>query len=126
VYNVLEAATAVAPELTNSVIRDALTTFVSRGLPTPKSSTAGDEQPSALWNKHSRLSALLLSAVAFKDDVDPSIRENSIVKLIVLGHHPLICPYVNSLPFSSHSKTFRWISTPDLDRPEPESGNGPS
>lgn len=94
-YNILEAATVVEPELTNSVIRDALTTFISRGIPTLKSSTAGDEQPSALWNKHSRLSALLLSVVAFKDDVDPSIRENSIVKLIVLGHHPLICPYVN-------------------------------
>lgn len=92
VHSVIIANAGRQPQLTNRVIRDALTTFVSRGTPLPKPGAAGsaDEAPKP-WNKHSRLSTLISSAVSFDDTLELSIREDIIVELITLGHHHLIC-----------------------------------
>lgn len=88
VHTVLAASTAGLPELTNRVVRDALTTFVSRGPPSPKAGSADEQAVS--WNKESRLSTLLLSTVTFGDDVDLAVREGLIADLIVLAHHRLV------------------------------------
>lgn len=91
----LVEATARAPQLTDRVIREALTTFLTRG-PTSQKATAGSlaEEHSQPWNKNSRLSTLLLSTVTFGEEVGSTLRENTIVELIILSHHNLICPYV--------------------------------
>lgn len=94
VHSVIIANTRRQPQLINRVIRDALTTFVSRGTPSPKP-TSTDEAPKP-WNKHSRLSTLISSAVSFDDNLELSVREDIIVELIILGHHHLIC--VSSYP----------------------------
>ncbi|KAF5374683.1 hypothetical protein D9615_008940 [Tricholomella constricta] len=85
---VVTRCTANLPELTNRVVRDGLNTLLARGTPT---SAKSGEESSVPWNKHSRLSALLLSAVNFPDEVELPVREDLIVKLIILGHHHLIC-----------------------------------
>ncbi|KAF9012742.1 armadillo-type protein [Cyathus striatus] len=88
VYKVLEASTARVPQLTNLVMCDALNVFLARGPPTPKVSSPEDQpQP---WNKHSRLAALLLSAVNFEEGVDQATREDLAVNLVIIGHHQLI------------------------------------
>ncbi|KAF9561868.1 ARM repeat-containing protein [Agrocybe pediades] len=80
-------ATTHMPHLSDRVIREALSNFVARGPPAQK---GADDQPEA-WNKHSRLSALLLSTVSYGEDVGSTLRENAVVELIVLAHHHLIC-----------------------------------
>ncbi|KAF8161530.1 armadillo-type protein [Crassisporium funariophilum] len=81
-----------APKLTNRVIRDALTTFLARGLPMSKQVAAGSEEDQPIhWKKHTRLSTLLHSIVTFGDDVDPLLRETNVVELIILAHHHLLC-----------------------------------
>ncbi|KAF8959922.1 armadillo-type protein [Flammula alnicola] len=88
----LVEATARAPQLTDRVIREALSTFLARGPPTHKPApSASADEPIPSWNKHGRLSALLLSSVSFSEDVGPTLRENTVVELVVLAHHHLIC-----------------------------------
>ncbi|KAF9479098.1 ARM repeat-containing protein [Pholiota conissans] len=85
-------ATVRAPKLTGRIIREAMSNFVARDPHAHKaSSAAASEEHVSAWNKHGRLSALLLSAVSFAEDVDSTIRENAAVDLIVLAHHHLIC-----------------------------------
>ncbi|KAG6844943.1 hypothetical protein H0H87_002276 [Tephrocybe sp. NHM501043] len=89
VNTIVERCTKVAPELTNRIVRDGFNTFFARGTPSSKSASADDVLAS--WNKHSRLSALLLSAVSFAEGTELVVRESMIVKAILLGHHHLIC-----------------------------------
>lgn len=102
----------VAPQLTKKIIREALTTFLARGPPSPsKPSTSNTSEEATIaqpWNKHSRLSSLLLSTVSFSDDIDTVLREDAVIELIILAHHPLICPYV-SLFLSVHAFTYRFV-----------------
>ena len=86
----LVQATIRAPQLTNRLIGDALTSFLSRGHPSSKAASTVDDQVQP-WNKQSRLSTLLLSVVSFGDDVDLSLREKAVVEHIVLAHHSLLC-----------------------------------
>ncbi|KAF8911690.1 armadillo-type protein [Gymnopilus junonius] len=87
----------VAPRLTEKIIREALTTFVARGVPSASSksssvaSASEDAATAKPWNNHSRLSALLLSVVSFSEEIDTLLRQDAVVALIVLAHHPLIC-----------------------------------
>ncbi|KAG6864935.1 hypothetical protein C0991_006286 [Blastosporella zonata] len=85
---VVERCTKVLPELTNKVVRDGLNAFLARGTPVSKSSDDGSSVP---WNKHSRLVALLLSAVSFDEEAEPKVREGVIVETVLIGHHHLIC-----------------------------------
>ena len=91
---VIAAATINNPILTNQIIREALATFLARGLRTQQSTSAGDI--SVPWNKHAKLSGLVLSAVSFAEETETFIREKSVVELIVLVHHRLICPCLTS------------------------------
>ncbi|KDR69874.1 hypothetical protein GALMADRAFT_913484 [Galerina marginata CBS 339.88] len=87
----LVEATTRTPQLTDRVIREALSVFLARGSPSLRPTIgATPEETTQPWNKHSRLSALLLSTVSFGEDVDPTLRENIVVELIVLAHHNLI------------------------------------
>ncbi|KAG6915850.1 hypothetical protein DXG01_009609 [Tephrocybe rancida] len=90
VNTIVERSTALNPELTNRVVRDGFNTFLARG--TPSSGPASSvEDVSMPWNKHSRLSALLLSTVSFAEDTELNVREGMIVEAVLLGHHHLIC-----------------------------------
>lgn len=102
---VLQAASVRQPELTNLVMRDAMAVFLSRawtstGPVTSTTTTAAGstEESSAAgtpWNKHTRLSALLLSAVNFGPGVDAGVRENAIANLIIVAHHTLVCACID-------------------------------
>ena len=85
----IAAAAVRLPQLTSYVIRDAVNTFLSRAPPAPKAASSTDEQARP-WNKHSRLSALLLSAVSFDTELDLAIREDIIVEFVIIGHHHLV------------------------------------
>lgn len=94
----LVQATARAPQLANRIIGDALTSFLSRGDPSSKVARTHVDDEVQPWNKQPRLSTLLLSVVTFGDDVDLSLRENTVVEHIVLAHHSFLC---SSFLFSS-------------------------
>ncbi|KAG5642517.1 hypothetical protein DXG03_002618 [Asterophora parasitica] len=85
---VVSRCAARFPELTNRVVRDGLSAFLARGIPSSAKSAEDGGQP---WNKHSRLSTLLLSAINLPDEIELTVREDLIVKLIILGHHHLVC-----------------------------------
>jgi hypothetical protein len=88
----LVEATSKAPALTTRVVRDSLTTFLSRGTSLQKSP---NEESS---HKHSRLSAVLLASVSFGDEVDQLVRENAVVETVVLAHHHLMSSFaINSV-----------------------------
>ncbi|KAG2015263.1 translational activator GCN1 [Coprinopsis cinerea AmutBmut pab1-1] len=89
------------PQLTNTVIREAVTSFVSA---TSSSSTSSPSPPSTVppktepeeaglqgWNKHGRLSGLLLSCSAFDESVSGLEKEGLVAEWVVVAHHPLIC-----------------------------------
>ena len=111
----LVQASARAPQLTNRVIGDALTSFLSRARPSSKvASTSVDDQVQP-WNKQSRLSTLLLSVVSFGDEVDLSLREDAVVKHIVLAHHCLLCSSLCSVPRLFVSYFCRWSRSANVD-----------
>ncbi|KAF9059496.1 armadillo-type protein [Rhodocollybia butyracea] len=83
VHSSLENTSALHPKLTNNLVRDAITAFLSRGVP-----SSSDDRP---WSKHSRLSGLLLCTVAFGDDVDTTVKENAVVQSIIIASHELVC-----------------------------------
>ncbi|GLB43526.1 putative ARM repeat-containing protein [Lyophyllum shimeji] len=92
VHPVVQRCMVRLPQLTNRVVRDGLNTFLSRGIPSPKSAVAASSDDGAVpWNKQSRLSALLLSAVSLAAETDLAVRQDMVAELIILGHHHLIC-----------------------------------
>ena len=95
----LVAAASKAPALTTRVVRDSLTMFLSRGTQLQKSPNLSPEESSHLWNKHSRLSAVLLASVSFGDEVDQLVRENAVVETVVLAHHPLMSSFPINLAY---------------------------
>lgn len=90
-YKILDSLTLRAPKLTNRVIRDSLNAFITRRAQSLKSSTLSPEEQTAPWNKHLRLSMVLLHTVSFADDVSSALREEMVINLLILGHHELIC-----------------------------------
>jgi Generalcontrol nonderepressible 1 (Gcn1) N-terminal len=104
------------PHLTSSVIRDAVNTFLSRSPPASKAASSSEEHAKP-WNKHLRLSALLLSSVSFDADLDLAVREDMVVELIIIGHHHLTCTLFLSLPCFTLPFPFdRWTLASDVDR----------
>lgn len=88
------AAAAKLPKLTNDVVREALTIYLSRpasGPKVPTPSLSDDPTPPPPVNKQGRLSGVLLSAVNFAEDVETEIREEVLVQYVVVAHHPLAC-----------------------------------
>ncbi|KAJ4478479.1 armadillo-type protein [Lentinula aciculospora] len=83
VHSSLEAISHLYPGLANKIIRTAIKAFLSRGIPSPIS----EDKP---WNKHSRLSGLLLSTVAYGQDVEAVTRENVMVDCVIVAHHALV------------------------------------
>jgi Generalcontrol nonderepressible 1 (Gcn1) N-terminal len=77
------------PRLTGAVVREALTSYVSHG--PPKSDTPGEDGPSQSWNKHSRLSALLLSAATFSESASAEEKGNAVAESVILANHPMLC-----------------------------------
>ncbi|KAH6885450.1 translational activator GCN1, partial [Coprinopsis sp. MPI-PUGE-AT-0042] len=78
------------PRLTGTVVREALISFVSQG--PPKSDAPGEDGSSQTWNKHSRLSALLLSAATFEDSVSAEEKGSSVAESVVLRTIPCCGP----------------------------------
>ncbi|KAJ3745026.1 armadillo-type protein [Lentinula detonsa] len=84
VHSSLESASIRYPYLINSIVRLAIIEFLSRGAP----NSMFEDKP---WNKHSRLSGLLLSTVAFGQEVDAGVRENVVVDCVIVANHALVC-----------------------------------
>jgi hypothetical protein len=75
-----QASVARMPQLTNRMVHDALPIFLSHGHPSPpKVASVSAEEQDVPWNKYARLSAFLLSAVSFGEDLDLSVREDVLV-----------------------------------------------
>ena len=79
---------SASPRLVNTVIRDALTTFLSKGVPPP---VKGAEAEVVEWTKHSRVASILTSCVTFEESVPAEDREAFVVALLTIAHHPLAC-----------------------------------
>ena len=90
---IMLAASAVKlPTLTNDIVREALTVYLSRPVTAPNAlSLSSDDPAPPPVNKQGRLSGLLLSAVALGDDVETEVREDILVQYVDLAHHPLAC-----------------------------------
>lgn len=95
----LVEAASKAPALTSRVVRDSLTTFLSRSTSLQKSPNLSPEESSHQWSKHGRLSAVLLASVSFGDEVDQSVRENAVVETVVLAHHHLMSSFPINLVY---------------------------
>jgi hypothetical protein len=95
----LVEAASKAPALTSRVVRDSLTTFLSHSASLQKSPNLSPEESSHQWNKHSRLSAILLASVSFGDEVDQLVRENAVVETVVLAHHHLMSSFPINLVY---------------------------
>jgi len=89
----LVEATLKAPALTTGIVRDSLAIFLSRGTSLQKSTNILPEESGHQWNKHSRLSAVLLASLSFGDGVDQLVRENAVVETVVLAHHHLMSSF---------------------------------
>ncbi|KAG6815998.1 hypothetical protein H0H93_008704 [Arthromyces matolae] len=91
VISVVERCAKQVPGLTNRVVREGLTTFFARGSPSSTSTaTSAEEASAAPWNKHSRLSGLLLAAASFAEGTEQKVKDDVIVKAVLVGHHHLI------------------------------------
>ncbi|KAE9398973.1 ARM repeat-containing protein [Gymnopus androsaceus JB14] len=84
VHATIEATSVLYPKLTNSLIRDAIAAFLMRGVPT----ALAEEKA---WNKHSRLSGLLLCTVSYGKEVDVATREDAVVDSLIVASHALVC-----------------------------------
>jgi len=83
----------MAPALATQIVRDSLAIFLSRSTSLQKSANILPEESSHQWNKHSRLSAVLLASLTFGDEVDQLVRENAVVETVVLAHHHLMSSF---------------------------------
>jgi hypothetical protein len=95
VQSTLSTSTTKMPELTNNVLQEALTAYLSRFVAQAKPPASSSDESASLppppVNKQSRLSGLLLSAVTFNNEVNLGVREDALVQYISLAHHPLVC-----------------------------------
>jgi hypothetical protein len=112
--DIVESHVRTSPLLVSKVINDAIKAFILRGPPqsvTSVPTAAGDDEaPVNVWNKHSRLVALLMGSVSFGSGTDPEeaetgtengkgkkkevereVREEAVIELVIPAHHSLIC-----------------------------------
>lgn len=117
VHTTLEATSVLYPKLTNSLVRDAITAFLLRGIPAASS----DDKP---WDKRSRLSGLLLSTVSFGKEVDVATREDAVVDSLIVANHVLVCMYLCPSYLTKYESSLnidnRWILSADVDRYMPK------
>lgn len=91
----IATSAAKLPMLTNDIIREALTIYLSRPAPAPKVTASSSDEPTPPpVNKQGRLAGLLLSAVTFAEDVENEIREEILVQYVNVAYHPLVCQSV--------------------------------
>src|SRR6266478_4513934 len=85
VQSMLSTSTATMPELTNNVVREALTVYLSRFVAQAKPpAPSSDERALPPVNKQSRLSGLL-SAASCNNEVDSGVRDDVLVRYVVLA-----------------------------------------
>jgi hypothetical protein len=84
---ILEAA-VWNPHLTTTMMRGSVIAFLCRVSSATKTTT-GEE--ALVWNKHSRLASVLLSSVAYEDNVEVELKEELVTQLVVVGHHDFVC-----------------------------------
>ncbi|KAF9496394.1 ARM repeat-containing protein [Pleurotus eryngii] len=89
VLTTLSSLSSQFAKLTNDILYDALVSFLANGKTVAKASCP--EGPDGTWNKHSRLSTLLLSCFNFSEDVDATLREDILVQVLVVAHHEHVC-----------------------------------
>ncbi|PFH47401.1 hypothetical protein AMATHDRAFT_152123 [Amanita thiersii Skay4041] len=92
VHTAVAGSTEKLPKLTNDIVREALRIYLSRAATSLKTSAStSEEQADIPVNKQGRFSALLLSAVSFRSDLELDVKEEVLVNYIDLGHHPAVC-----------------------------------
>lgn len=120
VLDTIEASTIRSPQLTNRIVREALTCFLLRDSASNSKAVSGlgEEQVTPGIN-HGHLSVLLFRCVSVSDDLDISEKEDILVELIILSHHSLACKstgnlflinYVLILPLSGSTSRQTWIA----------------
>ncbi|KAI0316101.1 ARM repeat-containing protein [Amylostereum chailletii] len=75
------------PQTVNQIVQQALAAYALRS----NLSKASVEGENPIRNKQSRVLAFLSTAAAFREDIEPSVREDLLSNLVVLAHHPVIC-----------------------------------
>jgi Generalcontrol nonderepressible 1 (Gcn1) N-terminal len=108
-----------SPQLINLIIREALTSFLSREpAPSVKAASGLEEEQQTSSSNQGRLAQLLLHCVAFNDALEISEKEDILVELIILSHHQLACMFNACFPkyLSSSSSWCRFCFTANLDR----------
>lgn len=89
--NKLVAEAAVwDPQLTTTLIRETVAAFLSRTASITKVAPGGE---APVWNKHARLASILLSSVAYEENVDIEVKEKLVTELAIVAHHELVCEY---------------------------------
>ncbi|TFK26296.1 translational activator GCN1 [Coprinopsis marcescibilis] len=89
VQETLAGLTVSYPRLVNIAVREAIIAFIPQVY--SKLADASDEDNAATWNKHARLSGLLLSCASFGDSVAIEERQELVSEAVIVAHHPLTC-----------------------------------
>ncbi|THH23082.1 hypothetical protein EUX98_g8100 [Antrodiella citrinella] len=79
------------PELLSRAVSSALVAHLTRERTPTRADANGDESEKFI-NKDTRLPALFLSCGTFSEEYDVVKRESLLTDLIVVGHHPSLCP----------------------------------
>ena len=77
-----------ATELIGSVVSESLSSYLSKSKAAPVNGDAADEGSTKKIKHDSRLCAYFLTCAGVGADADRSAREELLVGLVVLGHHP--------------------------------------
>lgn len=88
---VLETENATLPFLVNRVVRESLTTLLSRDKQKTTNGTATDIEDQALHMRQERLVFLLSACAAFAADAPLADKQSLIAELVILAHHSDIC-----------------------------------
>ena len=89
---VLESASLIQPQLVSQIVRESLTASLSREKPSSsKAAVVPEDENEKPSHKQARLVAFLASVGSIGEGIDLAIRENILVELSILGHHPIIC-----------------------------------
>ena len=85
----MNAQASKLPEIVNRAVSASLKAHLVKEASPSKAQTSEDSDSKAV-NKEGRLCAFLISCAAVGEDVDVSIRENLVVDLVVVSHHPAL------------------------------------
>lgn len=92
VIGTLEASTFKLPVLVNRAVTAALTVYLSHPMVSSSKVLNGNqEEAESSVYKEGRLPLFVLASVAFDPECTSIVREDSLVNLVVIAHHPLLC-----------------------------------